>query len=124
MEEINLIERDGVLLDEKEMKIGARLFAYNELFGSMSLVEINENEEVVVLTSTTLPKITESLTSFKQFLNLAEQYCKNNVDCNYESLWDCITINDPKTLENLQKANSEQELNQSKESEINLLKTI
>lgn len=118
MKKINLIERNGVLLDKKEIKIRARLFAYSEVFKRMSLVEIDENEEAVVLTSTTFPKITENLTNFKQFLNLAEQYCKNNADCNYESLWNYMITNDLETLGNLQKAISEPGLNQNKESEI------
>ena len=116
MKKINLIERNGVLLDKKEIKIEARLFAYSEVFKRMSLVEIDENEEVVILDSTTLSEVTENWTNFKQFLSLAELYCKNNENCNYEVLWNHMITND---LENLQKANSEQGFNQSKETEIN-----
>ena len=107
MKKINLIERNGVLLDKKEMKIGAILFAYSEMFENMSLVEINENKEAVVLDSATLSGVTENLTNFKRFLNKAKLFCKNE-NCKYEDLWDEIITNDNlETLKKLQRINLE-----------------
>ena len=101
MEEINLMEYDGVLLEEEEMQIGAILFAYSEMFENMSLVKIDENNKVVILDSVTLSEVTENLTNFKQFLNKAKLFCEKK-NWNYEDLWDkIITNNDLETLENV-----------------------
>ena len=145
-EGINLISLEGILVDKNDIQIGARIFGYNTTYNLLCFCQVRNDNALHVL-GTTKDLFEEGIIKdekdFEDFLSKAKVHCKERY-CTYEDLWNYKNTHDLKringkviverkaspslnkdsgkieieALGNLQQANSEPGLNQSRESEI------
>lgn len=141
-----LTQLNGILVDKNDMQIGSRIFGYDTIYKLLCFYQVGDDNALHILGMTNdllKAKIIENKEDFEDFLSKAKDYCEEHC-CTYEELWNYKNTHNLKringkviverkvspslnkdsgkieieTLENLQKANSEQGLNQSEEIEI------
>ena len=140
--EIELIQLEGILVDKNDIQIGAKIFGYDTIFNLLYFFQVGDDNalyEIGMTKDLFEEGIIKDEKDFEDFLSKAKDYCEK-YHCTYEDLWNYkqeqnfkkvnekVTVSpnlnkdsgkiEIQTLENLQQANSEQGLNQNKESEI------
>lgn len=118
MEEINLIEHYGLLLDKNKMKEGMETLGYHSISGHVFLVEVQQNNNISTKYSTKISYVKDK-NSFKAFLCEAREFCKEHNNQTYKDFLHQKEVEKLKNTEKtLQEAISEPGFNQSKKIEI------